>query len=231
MIGGTVVVVGFLTHGQRGEEEPGVVPAGLDRRGDPVVERAQTIRGEGQLLAGQEGTERQLVGLELGARRVVPPRVGDGRAVPVVGEEDAALLEGLAGRGADQPPCARFVAAEALGPPRGGGAGPGEVRVVVGGVDATPGEHGHPAGEGHALDAARDEHLRAGIGVADHHHGGGVLDGAGGGLVNLGHEVSLARRIVTRATGVRSRRRQTVEPTPSPGSDVVPPSGRSVSTP
>ena len=91
---------------QRADEEIGVVAAGaLGLRGDPVRPRPQQVGAQHQVLAAQEVAERQLaVWRGRGAQSRYDRSVADD-AVRVIGrprEQHPALLERLAGGGADQ---------------------------------------------------------------------------------------------------------------------------------
>ena len=113
-------VPGVLAGRQRRDEELGVVAPGLDRRGDPVRERAQQVRAQGEARgrpAARPGTGRGSA-----ARAAAPPSPRRTRpettsaAVGDAGQQDAGLLERLAHGGADQLAGGPLVAAERLGP-------------------------------------------------------------------------------------------------------------------
>ena len=161
-------IVGFLSGGHRGKEEAGVVAAFLVHRCDPVRERAQQIRAQRQLTGTQEIREGDRLVDErvtIGAQRRRIREVLTRRC-----EQHPAFLERLADRGAHE--CLREFDArgELVRPPRRLRAGPGEIGVAVALVDPTAGEHGHPAGEGHLLHPALQEHLDAVVAVAGEHH-------------------------------------------------------------
>jgi drug/metabolite transporter (DMT)-like permease len=143
-----------------GHEEACVEPARTARRRDRAEDEGQRL-GRGEVACRGEG-------------RPVRRRVGPG---PRAAEDEARLLPEFADRArGERPGAGRWRAVlEEGGAARGQGCGERDPRI--GRIDRAAGKDEFRRHEGRARAALAHQHARAGPGVAQEDHGGGVADG------------------------------------------------------